>query len=224
MNIEHQTQIDHIRNAAQKAHVTVDVSMEKMLISFLEILKEKNKHINLISRSSTNESIINKHFLSSFIFVQAITKISASFPIKTIADVGTGAGFPGILCSFFFPEQEIFLIESIAKKIRFLSEAIETLNLRNVHLLHGRAEEIARKQRLTFDIVTARAVASMEDSLHLCMPLVHSNGYFLTIKSTAQMEEIKTGIAHYHADIIYSLEPDDNVLVVARNKGTGKSK
>ena len=133
-----------------------------------------------------------KHFYDSLTFIKAldVTKYN------NLLDIGTGAGFPGMVLKIVFPELEVTLLDSNNKKINFLQELSKKLGLQKVNFFHGRAEDFCVKNRERFDIVTARAVTNMTALSELCLPLVKINGYFIALKGSNQdeLEESKNAI------------------------------
>lgn len=188
---EKQHFITAVTNTAAALHCPIDPATVSKVCDFLLLLKETNTAINLVSRAVTDADLVSKHVGSSLLFVQAIEGLRKKQPVKTIADVGSGGGFPGIICALCFPEISFVLIDSVGKKIRFLNEVKEKLELSNVQLINARAEDSAKKgYGKYFDVVTARALANMMDSIKFCMPLVKMGGFFVTIKSHQQQQEI----------------------------------
>jgi 16S rRNA (guanine527-N7)-methyltransferase len=155
-----------------------DVQIEQFF-TFSTLLKEWNKKINLTALID-DEDIIYKHFLDSLLCLK--TNLSWH---GNVIDVGTGAGFPGIPLKIFLGEKiNLFLFDSLKKRVNFLDIVIKELGLTNIHCIHGRAEEFAKKNsyREQFDIVLARAVARLPILLELCLPFTKIGGHFLAMK------------------------------------------
>lgn len=148
---------------------------------YFELIAEYNKVMNLTGIDDY-EGVYLKHFYDS---LTVADKIAAIEP-KSIADVGSGAGFPGIVLAIYFPEIEFTLIEPLTKRVKFLQVVVDELELENVELLNERVEDIDRK----FDIVTSRAVARLNILLELCAPVCEIGGYVLTLKGPKVTEEI----------------------------------
>ena len=151
---------------------------------YAELLVEKNKVMNLTAITEPRD-IATLHFLDC----AALLKL-ADFKNKTVADIGTGAGFPGMPLRIVDPSIRITLLDSLNKRIDFLKEVCGDLSLTDVTCVHGRAEEFAADHRESFDIVTSRAVANLQMLSELCLPLVKVGGYFLSMKSVDSEQEL----------------------------------
>ena len=147
-------------------------------------LIETNKTMNL-TRITDKEEVYIKHFYDSL----TLAKIYDLSKVETLCDVGTGAGFPGLILKIFYPNLKITLIDALLKRVNYLDNLIEKLNLTDIKAYHIRAEDLIKKGN-TFDIVTARAVASLPKLLNWTMPLVNDNGSFLVMKGNIE-EELK---------------------------------
>ena len=156
------------------------------LLRYGELLLEKNKVMNLTAITQP-EDVATLHFLDS-----AALLTLADFRGKTVADIGTGAGFPGMPLRILEPSIHLTLLDSLNKRIDFLKEVCADLGLSDVDCVHARAEEFAAGHRGGFDIVTSRAVANLRMLSELCLPLVKKGGWFLSMKSVdsdAELEE-----------------------------------
>lgn len=154
---------------------------------FYDLLEEWNYKID-ITKIVDEEEVYIKHFLDSLL----ITKAGYFEKNQNIIDIGTGGGFPGIPLKIYNDKLSFVLLDSLKKRINFLDTVVEDLKLENVVPLHGRAEEIARKEgmREEFDIATSRAVAPMQTLLEYCLPFVKVGGYFIAMKGPNYKEEL----------------------------------
>lgn len=164
---------------------------------FYNLLVETNKVMNLTSITSYEEVYI-KHFYDSLLLTKVI-----DINNKTLCDVGSGAGFPGIPLSIF-TSANITIIDALQKRISFLAGVIAKLELNNTKALHKRAEEYVKEVRSSFDVVTARAVAKLNILAELCLPLVKVGGYFVAMKGSnvEELEEASKAINILGAKLI----------------------
>lgn len=160
-----------------------DEQLNKIEI-YIDFLIKYNEHTNL-TRITNREDILLKHFYDSLTIVKYVDLSNK----KRVLDIGTGAGFPGMVLKIFYPNLEVTLLDSNNKKIKFLEELSELLNI-NVNLINDRAEEFVKNYREYFDIVVSRAVASLNILLELAIPFVKNKGLFVAMKSNVE-EELK---------------------------------
>ena len=154
------------------------------LIKYLELLAEYNSHTNLTALRD-EKSIIEKHFLDSLLLQNLIKRES-----KKAIDIGTGAGFPGMVLAIFNPEIEFTLMDSIGKKSRFLELVKENLRLENVNVVTSRAEDyITDENRETYDLGLCRGVSKLSTILEYIIPFLKVNGEFLSQKMEGTGEE-----------------------------------
>ncbi|MCX7773274.1 MAG: 16S rRNA (guanine(527)-N(7))-methyltransferase RsmG [Clostridia bacterium] len=178
---------DLLRQGAEGFGISVDnVKMDRFL-AYARLLVEWNEKINLTAITD-EEGITIKHFLDSL----------SIFPLmpqgtKTIIDVGTGAGFPGIPLRIAGENLKVTLLDSLDKRVKFLNEVCQTLGLSNISAVHGRAEDFGadKKYRESFDIAVARAVAGLPVLLEYCLPFVKTGGLFIAMKGPDAKEELK---------------------------------
>ena len=155
------------------------------LLRFGELLLEKNKVMNLTAITDP-EDVASLHFLDS-----AALLTLADLKDKTVVDVGTGAGFPGMPLKILEPSIRMTLLDSLGKRITFLQEVCDDLGLTDVQCIHARAEEFAADHRQSFDFAVSRAVANLRLLCELCLPLVKVGGAFLSMKSVESGEELE---------------------------------
>ena len=162
----------------------IKVTEEKLeqLDIIYNTLVETNKTMNL-TRITEKDDVYLKHFYDSLTLVKVYDLSKAN----TLCDIGTGAGFPGLVLKVFYPNLEITLVDSLLKRVNYLNNLIEKLNLTGIKAYHNRAEELIKHHK-KFDIVTARAVASLPKLLPWTMPLVNKNGSFLAMKGNVEEE------------------------------------
>ena len=159
-------------------------SQQQQLVRYAEFLAEYNEKVNLTAITEPSEMAI-KHFADSISLITAV-KLAGK-----LLDLGTGAGFPGMVMKVLFPELDVTLMDSVGKKIEFLRQLAIELGV-EVTLLCGRAEDFAKKPDLReqFDVVTARAVAALPTLCEYCLPFVKVDGVFASMKGAAYAEEL----------------------------------
>ena len=163
----------------EKLGITLTTEQEIKLEKFYNLLIEWNQKINL-TRILEKEDVYLKHFYDSL----TITKVVDLSKIETLCDVGTGAGFPGIVLKIVYPNLKITLVDSLLKRVNYLNIIIKELELENIKAIHTRGEDLKE----TFDIVTARAVANIEKLLIYTMHLVNKNGSLIAMKGNIDDE------------------------------------
>jgi len=151
---------------------------------YYELLTERNKVMNLTAISG-EEDCARLHFLDS-----AAPLLLADMAGKSVIDVGTGAGFPGLPLKIMDPEISLTLLDSLDKRIRFLGEVCAETGLEDVELIHGRAEEPGER-RETYDFAVSRAVARLSMLCEFCLPYVKPGGAFIALKGPALSEELE---------------------------------
>ena len=169
----------------EKLGISVDDKILKCLNTYYEMLIDYNRYTNL-TRITDEEDVYLKHFYDSLTLIKAVKLNNQS-----LLDVGTGAGFPGLVLKIVFPDLKVTLVDSLNKRIVFLNNVIEKLNLKGINTVHERIEDYAKISRESFDIVTSRAVASLPVLSEMCIPLVCEKGLFIPMKADAK-DEIKS--------------------------------
>ena len=152
---------------------------KRQLEEFYTILIEENKKINL-TRIVEKKAVYLKHFYDSL----TLRKVINLNEVETLCDVGTGAGFPGIVLKIVYPKLKIILIDSLLKRVNYLNATIKKLNLNNIEAIHSRSEDYHEK----FDIVTTRAVASLDKLVPWCSHLIGKNGKLVAMKANLKDE------------------------------------
>ena len=157
------------------------------LCRYAQLLLEQNKVMNLTAITDP-EGIARLHFLDS----AALLPLCGGAAGKSLIDVGTGAGFPGLVLKILCPELKLTLLDSLGKRVNWLSQVARELDLKDVTCLHARAEEqaLVKGYRDSFDLVTARAVADLRLLSELCLPYAKVGGTFLSMKSVDSGEEL----------------------------------
>ena len=179
-----------LRKGAEELGIVLTQQMEAQFALFGQRLLEKNKVMNLTALTDPDEVQV-KHFLDS---LTPVTVTELEGKSLTVADMGTGAGFPGIPLKIAFPGLNITLMDSLKKRLNFLDEIIDENRFENIRTLHGRAEDIgrSRQHREQYDLCVSRAVANLSSLCEYCLPLVKIGGQFISFKAANASEEIKS--------------------------------
>ena len=177
--------IEEFIKACNELNISLDDKTLSNLNIYKEYLQEYNAHTNLTTITE-DEDIYLKHFYDSLTIVKAIDLNTVS----SLIDVGTGAGFPGMVLKIVFPHLNVTLIDSNNKKTTFLSNLKDKLQLDNLNIINERSEDYAHKHIDEYDVVTSRAVANLRVLTELCLPMVKVGGKFIPLKATVE-EEIK---------------------------------
>ncbi len=183
--------------------IDIDLSDEKLytMLKYKDIVLEKNKVMNLTSVTEDSEFIL-LHIIDSLTILPYI-------PLNAkILDVGTGAGFPGMMLKIAREDLQMTLLDSVKKKLNFLDESIDILDLKNINCVHGRAEDLGHDPmfRQSFDVVVSRAVAPLNILNELCIPFVKKGGLFIAMKSKSMQQEANE--AHENHFVLGSKNPE----------------
>lgn len=218
-----------MKNASERVGMEFNEDKYKKFMLYKDLLKEWNEKINLTAITE-DEEIVKKHFIDCINAFEAEEFKKA----KTVIDVGTGAGFPGLPIAIMRDDVEVTLLDALNKRINFLNTVINTLQLKNIKTIHARAEEGARQKELRqkFDIATSRAVANMAVLSEFCMPYVKIGGYFIALKGPNIDEELIAGrnAVKILGGVIEEVKPvkieetdlNHNLVIVKSIKGCGK--
>lgn len=195
---------------------------QQQLYKYYQLIHEYNKVMNLTGIDDL-EGVYLKHFYDSLTICEFITDED-----KSIADVGTGAGFPGIVLAIRYPEKNFHLIEPLTKRIKFLQVVVDELQLNNVTLVNERMEDLD----MQFDLITARAVAKLNVLLELIIPSLKVNGTFIALKGpqvTTELQEAKNALDILNSEVVKTSQitlPIENSkrynLVIKKMKKTAK--
>ena len=199
--------------------INIDINEKQLeqLDQFYNLMIEWNEKINL-TRITEKKEVYLKHFYDSL----TLNKVVDLKSIKTLCDVGTGAGFPGIVLKIVCPNIKITLIDSLQKRVNYLNEVIKRLNLTDIEAIHTRGEDYKGK----YEVVTSRAVANIEKLVEYTMHLVEKNGLFVAMKGNIEEEltdSVQQKIAKkYKIEKIVKfklpIEESQRSLVVLKNK------
>ena len=178
--------------AARGAEAQLSFTEEQLaqFTRYYELLVETNKVMNLTAITQPEEIAV-KHMVDSLLAYED------GMQGKTLVDVGTGAGFPGVPLKIYCPSLKVTLVDSLGKRLRFLQQVIDELGLKGIRCEHLRAEDAGRskKHREQYDYVTARAVARLSVLSEYCLPLAKKGGQFIALKGSRFAEEIEEGEA-----------------------------
>lgn len=181
--------MSEIKEVFDKMHIELPDGALELLNRYYEMLVDTNKVMNLTTITEYSEVVI-KHFADSAA-IGCITDMNGNVDV---IDVGTGAGFPGIVLKIVYPQLSVVLLDSLNKRVNFLKNVITELGLTDISAIHGRAEDIARNKdyRERFDLCVSRAVANMSSLSEYCLPFVKVGGRFIPYKADGCDEEVKT--------------------------------
>ena len=212
--------------AVSELNISLDEEKLSKLERYYELLVEWNEKMNLTGITEKDQVYL-KHFYDSL----TLNKIVDLTEKLTLVDIGTGAGFPGLVLKIVFPNLKITLIDSLNKRIEFLKLVINELGLKDIEAIHARCEEYGIKNREIFDIATARAVAPLNILLEYSIPMIKVNGYFIPMKANISQEIIdsQNALKQLDSEIISQVEfelPKEQskrtLIKIRKNKQTKK--
>ncbi len=210
----------------RKIGINITDDQLNKLETYYDELIAYNKNVNL-TRIVDKEDVYLKHFYDSLTLIKAIDLNQE----LTLCDVGTGAGFPGLVLAIIFPTLTITLVDALQKRINFLDLVINELELKNVKTVHARIEDFAKENREKYDVVTCRAVSNLRVLLEISIPLVKVNGYFIPMKGiiNTELEESLDMLKKLDCTIMTTIdfklpiEDSDRTLIkIKKNKETNK--
>ncbi len=193
--------IDEFKNEVEKLGIIVTEEEINKLVRYCELLKEWNEKINLTTITDKKQVFL-KHFYDSLTIVKMIDLNK----VDSLCDLGTGAGFPGIVLKIFFPNLNLTLVDALNKRINFLEIVINELYLKNVTLIHDRAEEYGKNNRECFDVITARALSSFPILLEYGIPLLKVNGHLIAMRGLNDSNDGINALKTLDSKIINVLE------------------
>lgn len=181
--------IEKLMAAGEKCGIAINQEQSRLMILYMEKLLVMNEKIN-VTRITDEDEFIEKHLIDSLTCLQFIDKKN-----KSILDIGTGGGFPGVPLAIMLPDVEITMMDATGKKLKVIENICQEIGIRNVEFLHGRAEEFGRDPayREGYDCIVSRAVANLCLLSELCLPLVKKGGQFIALKGKNYLDEIDEG-------------------------------
>ena len=198
----------------EKLNIMLSSKQLEQLDKYYHLLVEWNEKINL-TRIIEENDVYLKHFYDSLTLSRVIDLNNS----LKLCDIGTGAGFPGIVLKIVFPNLKITLVDSLLKRIKFLNVVITTLGLTDIETIHSRAEDYVKFHKEEFDIVTSRAVSRLINLLEYSTPLVKKGGYFIPMKANCE-EEIKESLPILKKKNIVIEKIDEFLLPIENSKRT----
>ena len=188
--------IDEFKDEISKLGIEYDNDKLLKLEKYYELLIDWNNKINLTAIVD-KEQVYLKHFYDSL----TLFKIVDLNKVDSLCDLGTGAGFPGIVIKIFFPNIKITLVDALNKRINFLNEVVQKLNLNNVTLIHSRAEDYGRDHRECFDVVPARALSSLPVLLEYGVSLLKINGTLCAMRGNDDSSDSLNAISQLNVSL-----------------------
>lgn len=213
----------------EQFHIYLNDRQSEQFLQYFHLLKEWNSFMNLTAIIEFNE-VLKKHFVDSVSLINAVPDLQEKS--YSLIDVGTGAGFPGVPLKIVFPNLKITLLDSLNKRVQFLNEVVHILNLQDIEVIHGRAEDYAKpgKLRESFDLCVSRAVANLTTLSEYCLPFVKKGGCFISYKSekiTEEFHDAKQAIeilgGKYERQVEFKLPDSDiyrNLFIIKKENDT----
>jgi 16S rRNA (guanine527-N7)-methyltransferase len=203
-----------LNNGLDALSMSLDDTQRDKLVGYVERLNKWNKAYNLTSVRDPEE-MVTKHLLDALAVAPYLNG-------QHIVDVGTGPGLPGIPLAIAFPDKAFTLVDSLGKRVRFMTQCVHDLDIKNVLPIHSRIEDHVPAQK--YDIVISRAFASLKDMLHWCQHLVDSQGSYLAMKGQVTQDELSEVSSHYLIKYIERLHVPElvgerHVVSIERHSG-----
>ena len=200
-----------------KLGITPTDEQLKQLEKFYELLIDWNEKINL-TRITEKEEVYLKHFYDSL----TIARVIDLSKVDTLCDIGTGAGFPGVVLKIMYPNLKITLVDALQKRVNYLNQIIKSLKLTDIEAIHVRGEDLKEK----YDVVTSRAVANIEKLVTYTMHLLNDNGVMIAMKGNIEEEltkEVQQKLEKKYTikeinKFLLPIENSNRSLVVLQNK------
>ena len=218
-----------LKRGCEFFNISLNEMQEKQFHKYYEMMITWNQVMNLTAITDYDE-VMQKHFVDSLALAQGLEVSS----YKTLIDVGTGAGFPGIPLKIMYPQLEVVLLDSLNKRVKFLNAVVEELGLEKIRAIHGRAEDIARQKqyRESFDLCVSRAVANLSSLSEYCIPFIKEGGMFVSYKSGVVDEELEKAkkaiylLGGEKKNVVKFILPDSDIerslVIIEKAKGTPK--
>lgn len=216
--------LEQFIKAVEPLGIVVSKTMEQQFLTYKNLIQEVNKVLNLTGIDD-DEGIFHKHFYDSLLIAPMMDHN------RSVVDVGSGAGFPGIVLAIARPDLMVTCVEPTTKRTQFLSRVVSECGLKNVIILNARAEDIIEAHRESFDYATARAVAYLDILSELCIPFVKIGGHFIAMKGQKGTEEYETSLKAVHklgGELVETHRFEDEVmgerynLVIRKERQTPK--
>jgi len=215
---------DFLREKLSEENIEITEFQVEQFITFMNLLKEENKKTNLTAITEDKEIVI-KHFVDSISVCKYFSPKD-----ERLVDIGSGAGFPAIPLKIIFPELDVTMIDSVGKKVIFQEKVIAELGLKNCRGIHGRLEDLARGTlRETFDVCTARAVASMNVLIEYAAPFLKVNGKFIAMKGRSieehsqwerALKELKCALVKEEKEMLSGTDIERNIYIIEKKGKT----
>lgn len=212
-----------LKEKAKLINIELEDKQTEKFYNYMNLLLEWNEKINLTAITEPKEVIL-KHFIDSATILKYIENN------MSIVDVGTGAGFPGIPLNIINSNAKYTLVDSLNKRINFLNEVIEKVDLQNINTVHSRIEDFAKNNKGSFDIAISRAVASLNILLEYLLPLIKVDGICICMKGSNAKEEIENAskaleilggkIEKVEEIILPDSDIERNIVIVRKVKNT----